>query len=193
MLESTGVDPSVLAAVLCLGTALGCLMLALARIGDRTGQLTHAAMGVAMAGMFSPWGDPLPAWTGIVGFTVLGAWFAAAVLRRDRAATTAQHLAISCAAMVVMYLMHGHHEAAAGSGHHAGHAGMGGGPNLAVLPLALVLAGYFVWHTWTCVDRARVTPGSPGGTTRTRPAVRVEPVAHGVMSALMAAMFLGVV
>ena len=40
-------------------------------------------MGVAMAGMFSPWGDPVPVWIGAVGFTVLGAWFAALGLRRD--------------------------------------------------------------------------------------------------------------
>ena len=40
-------------------------------------------MGVAMAGMFSPWGDPVPARAGIVAFSVLGAWFAALVLRGE--------------------------------------------------------------------------------------------------------------
>ena len=43
------------AAVLCLGTGLVCLALIIARVGDRPAQLTHAAMGVAMAGMFAPW------------------------------------------------------------------------------------------------------------------------------------------
>jgi Domain of unknown function (DUF5134) len=185
-----------LAALLCLGTGLTCLALAATGVGDRPAQLTHAVMGVAMAGMFSPWGDPLPAWAGAVGFAVLGAWFVAAVLRGAR--DQAVHLAISSAAMVLMYLTHHHGATAAGapgSGPHAGHVMTGGGPTgLLVMPLTLVLAGYFVWHAWTCVDRARCTrtgPDSAARATATRP--RVEPVVHGVMSALMAAMFLGVV
>jgi hypothetical protein len=164
-------------------------------------------MGGTMAGMLSPWGDPVPAWTGAVGFTTLGAWFAATVLRGNRSSGTAPHLAISSAAMALMYLTHGQHAGppgASGSGLHAGH-GSAGAPSLIVLPLALALAGYFVWHAWTCVDRAvdavdnapdkaRAATTSPGTVaTRTRLATRMEPVAHGVMSALMAAMFLGAV
>jgi 4-hydroxybenzoate polyprenyltransferase len=161
-------------------------------------------MGVAMAGMLSPWGDPVPAWTGAVGFTVLGAGFAATALRGDRSSGTAPHLAISSAATALMYLTHGHHvgpPGASGSGLHAGHGGAGA-PSLIVLPLALVLAGYFVWHAWACVDRAvdkapdraRAATTSPRTVvTRTRLATRMEPVAHGVMSALMATMFLGAV
>ena len=202
------IDPIVGTALafLGLGTGLACLALALTRIGDRGAQLTHGVMGLAMAGMLWPWGDPVPGWSGVLGFTVIGAWFAARVLRGDRSSAggsgaTARHLAISSAAMVLMYLVHGHHtgpSGAAGSGPHAGQA-VSGGANLVVLPLALVLAGYFVWHTWTCVDRARAGTRVHGsgahepGATRTRPSVRMEPVAHGVMSALMAAMFLGVV
>ena len=60
---------SAVAAVLCLGTGLVCLVLAVARVGDRPTQLTHAAMGVAMAGMFAPWGDPVPMWVGVGAFT----------------------------------------------------------------------------------------------------------------------------
>ena len=100
--------------------------------------------------------------------------------------------------MVVMYLMHHHTGADAAmpgmpsTGPHAGHMMTGGGPtDLLMMPLALVLAGYFVWHTWVCVDRARCATAD--GVTLTRPRTGVEPVAHGVMSALMAAMFLGVV
>ena len=93
------------AAVLCLGVGLVCLVLAVARVGDRPTQLTHAAMGVAMAGMFAPWGDPVPMWVGVGAFTLLGTWFTALGLRRDRAARTTRHLTISSAAMVLMYVM----------------------------------------------------------------------------------------
>jgi hypothetical protein len=198
---------TVLAALLCLGTGLACLALATAGVGDRTAQLTHAVMGGAMAGMLSPWGDPLPVWLGAGGFAVLGAWFAATVLRGVRDDGSAVHLAISSAAMVLMYLTQ-HHTAAAGvpaSGPDAGHAMSGGPTDLLVVPLALVLAGYFVWHTWACVDRARSARAAPcdsaratANSSRARMDVaaspdRVGPVLHGVMSALMAAMFLGAV
>ena len=183
------------AAVLCLGTGLVCLALAIARVGDRPAQLTHAAMGVAMAGMFAPWGDPVPMWVGVGGFTVIGAWFTALALRRDRAAHTARHLTISSAAMVLMYVMHRHSETApAVTGGHAAHVAAGA-TGLVVLPLTLVLAGYFAWHTWTCVERSRSVQGTDAPTDGLRSAVRtparVQHVAHGTMSALMAAMFLG--
>ena len=193
---------SAAASVLCLCTGLACLVMAASRIGDRGAQLAHGVMGVAMAGMFSPWGDPVPAWIGIVGFSVLGAWFAALVLRGDRSGHAAPHLAISSAAMVLMYLLHP--SAAAdgpGSGAHVGHHG-GTVPTLIVIPLALLLAGYFAWHTWNCVERCRTprpreSAGSGARVGRNWPtsaalrAARAEPLAHGVMSALMAAMFLG--
>ncbi len=187
------------AAVLCLGTGLVCLALAIARVGDRPAQLTHAAMGVAMAGMFAPWGDPVPMWVGVGGFTVIGAWFTALALRRDRASHTARHLTISSAAMVLMYVMHRQSETApggAGAGGHAAHTvAAGGATSLVVLPLTLVLAGYFAWHTWTCVERSRSVTGADAPTDGLRSAVRtparVQHVAHGTMSALMAAMFLG--
>jgi len=192
---------TVLAAALCLGTGVTCVALAAAGVGDRAAQLTHAVMGVAMAGMFSPWGDPVPGWIGAVLFTVLGAWFVAAAVRRDRIGRAAHHLAISSVAMVLMYLMHHRPDGASGgaaSGGHAGHVMAGAGTTgLLVMPLALVLAGYFVWHTWTCVERSRApVPTCSTGTaqadapTTARTTARLEPVAHGVMSALMAAMFL---
>ncbi len=171
-------------------------------MGDRATQLAHAVMGLAMAGMFSPWGDPVPGWAGAAGFAVLGAWFAAAAVRRDRAAGAA-HLAISSAAMAVMYLLHSHPPPAAadaGAGAHAAHsAAGGGGADLLVVPLALVLAGYFAWHAWTCTQHIP-TPSAAepagrhaAGPTPARASARIEPVAHGTMSALMAAMFLGVI
>jgi hypothetical protein len=200
--EVTTIDvASAAASVVCLCTGLACLVMAASRIGDRGAQLAHGVMGVAMAGMFSPWGDPVPAWIGIVGFSVLGAWFVALVLRGDRSGHVAPHLAISSAAMVLMYLLHpaagpGH---AAPAGHHGGHGGAL--PTLIALPLALLLAGYFAWHTWNCVERCRTlhpreSAGSGARVGRNWPtnaalrAARAEPLAHGVMSALMAAMFL---
>ena len=190
---------SAVAAVLCLGTGLVCLVLAVARVGDRPTQLTHAAMGVAMAGMFAPWGDPVPMWVSVGAFTLLGTWFTALGLRRDRATRAARHLTISSAAMVLMYVMHGRSETPpGGAGGHAAHtAADGGATSLVALLLTLVLAGYFAWHTWTCVERSRSATGADapidGPRSAVRTPARVEHVAHGTMSALMAAMFLGVI
>jgi len=192
---------SAVAAVPCLGTGLVCLVLAVAQVGDRPTQLTHAAMGVAMAGMFAPWGDPVPMWVGVGAFTLLGTWFTALGLRRDGATRTARHLTISSAAMVLMYVMHGRSGTSpggAGAGGHAAHtAADGGATSLVALLLTLVLAGYFAWHTWTCVERSRSATSADAPTAGPRSAVRtparVEHVAHGTMSALMAAMFLGVI
>jgi Domain of unknown function (DUF5134) len=188
---------SAVAAVLCLGTGLVCLVLAVARVGDRPTQLTHAAMGVAMAGMFAPWGDPVPMWVGVGAFTLLGTWFTALGLRRGRATRTTRHLTISSAAMVLMYVMHGRPETSPGGGGHAAHAAAdGGATSLVTLLLTLVLAGYFAWHTWTCVERSRSakcdTPTS-GSRSVVRTPAGVQHVAHATMSALMAAMFLGVI
>jgi Domain of unknown function (DUF5134) len=189
---------SAAASVVCLCTGLACLAMAATRVGDRVAQLVHGVMGVAMAGMFSPWGDPVPARAGIVAFSVLGAWFASLVLRGDRSGHPAPHLAISSAAMVLMYVLH---PTAATPEAPAGHHGTHGGavPTLVALPLALLLAGYFAWHTWNCVERCRSPrPAPPAARVgKNRPpsvasrTARAEPLAHGVMSALMAAMFLG--
>ena len=98
-------------------------------------------------------------WVGVGAFTLLGTWFTALGLRRDRATRTARHLTISSAAMVLMYVIHGRVETtpgAAGAGGHAAHtAADGGATGLVALLLTLVLAGYFAWHTWTCVERSR--------------------------------------
>ena len=169
---------SAVAAVLCLGTGLVCLVLAVARVGDRPTQLTHAAMGVAMAGMFAPWGDPVPMWVGVGAFTLLGTWFTALGLRRDRATRTARHLTISSAAMVLMYVMHGRvgdapaARAPEGTLHTPRRTAV---PRPVALLLTLVLAGYFAWHTWTCVERSRSATGAdsagdgPGAPSGRRP------------------------
>jgi hypothetical protein len=173
-------------AALCLATGLVCLVMAGARIGDRASQLTHGLMGVGMAGMLSPWGDPLPAEAGAAAFTVLGAWYATQALRGRMPPATGPHLAISSVAMVLMYLVHRPAAIAATYFHDVHGAPVDGGLRaLAGLPLTLLLAGYFAWHTVRCVERSRLRDGGkvPVGT-------RAEPVAHGMTSALMAVMFL---
>ena len=187
-------------AVACLGSGLVSLGLAMARIGGVVSQLAHGVMGLAMAAMLSPWGDPVPAWAGAVAFAASGAWFAVIALGAGPARTEARHLAIASGAMVVMYLTSAYSaDTAPAGGAHAAHGlpgsgGVHGVSGVFFLALSLVLAGYFVWHAWTCTERTRVPVADPEPTValRTRTATRVAPVAHAVMSATMAAMFLGV-
>jgi len=189
-------------AAACLGSGLVSLALAIARIGGVVSQLAHGVMGLAMAAMLSPWGDPVPAWAGAVAFAASGSWFALIALGAGPARTEARHLAIASAAMVVMYLTSAYSADAAGGpagGGHAAHGlpgsgGVHGVSGVLLVALSLVLAGYFVWHAWTCTERTRVPVADPEPTValRTRTAARVAPVAHAVMSAAMAAMFLGV-
>lgn len=175
-------------ALLSLVVAGVMVVAAAGRRGDRTACLAHAAMALGMAGMFAPWGDPVPAPVGAVVFAVIGAWFAARRLRGEQADGDAPHLVVGPAAMIVMYLGMDHHAVAAtpdgGTAGHAGHgpalAGGSGGPVLAALLLAL--AGYFVWHTWATAVRA------PGASAPGRSPVRIG---HVVMSALMAVMLFG--
>jgi hypothetical protein len=161
---------------------------------DRGASAAHALMAAAMAGMFWPAVDVLPAAVGALVFGLLAAWFAAVRLRRGgRGVDEPTHLAIGSAAMVVMYLgTHAVSPAADGGGHgaHGGHTATVGSGWLPAVALALVLAGYFVWHAWETASAARPSgPAAPGrtgvltGTPRT--------AAHVVLDGLMAAMFLG--
>lgn len=186
-------------AAACLGSGLACLIMAALRIGGVASQVTHGVMGLAMAAMLSPWGDPVPTRLGAAAFAVSGAWFASVALGRGPARADARHLTIASAAMVVMYLTSTHTttDVPAGGGHAAHGAGAGGSGGLTgvlLVALSLLLAGYFVWHAWHCADRSRAPHDGSGSTVAVRSptATRVAPVAHGVMSALMAAMFLGV-
>ncbi len=129
-------------------------------------------MAIAMAAMFAPRVDPVPAPVGAVVFAVLGAWFAAARLRGGAgAAGEPTHVAVGCAAMVVMYLgtpAAGHGTGTAG---HAGHAAAAtGGAGLLPVALGLALTGYFAWHAWA------TTTASVGGIpTPDRAARRYSP------------------
>ena len=172
-------------AVVCVGTGLLHLLRLAMRRRDVAAELSHAAMGLGMAAMFSPLGNPVPgaAWT--VVFVLCGAWFAAAVLRSGSFGGEAQateHVA------------------------HAAHAAHGGGAT-ATLGLAsvaaLLLTGYFAWHALRCADGCRrpepaaLAPGSTTVALRTPTwsldAPQTAAAAHLVMAVAMAVMLLGMV
>jgi hypothetical protein len=146
----------------------------------RLAAATHTLMGLGMAAMFSPWGDPVPPPVGAVVFAALALWFGARLLREVPAGGAA-HLVVAPAAMAAMYLSHGR------GGHHAS--------GLVLAALWLALAGYFGWHAVASAGRVqRAWSRVPAATAAlVTPPVRrlwVEPGAHVVMSGLMAAMFL---
>lgn len=168
---------------------------------DRAACWAHALMGLAMAGMFWPSGDPTPTAAGVLVFAVIGAWFAALWLRSGSGRVDGPaHVVVGSTAMVLMYLTHGG-GAHVGGGEHAGHAVHGGaaasvGGSGALLAAAgLLLTGYFLWHAWELLARRSdpdVTASAPG-TTSLRGRLRTEPAAHVAMSLLMAVMFLGTI
>lgn len=164
--------------------------------GERSASAVHAFMAAAMAGMFWPAVDVLPAAAGALAFGLIAAWFAAVRLRQGgRGVDEPTHLAIGSAAMVVMYLgMHAVAPATDGGGHaaHGGHAGSVGAGWLPTVALALVLAGYFVWHAWETASATR--PPAPAARHRRTPVLsrtRTLVAAHVVLDGLMATMFLG--
>ncbi|ODU00038.1 MAG: hypothetical protein ABS81_24565 [Pseudonocardia sp. SCN 72-86] len=131
--------------------ALGCLALGvlhLARLilmrGDRVGEASHAAMGVGMAAMYSPLGDPVPdaVWLGV--FAATGLWFAALAVRAGLGTRDAGYHVVCAVAMLFMLTMGGHDAA----GGHGGHGGIG-----LLSVAALLLAGFFAWHALRCGDR----------------------------------------
>jgi hypothetical protein len=151
----------------------------------------HALMGAGMAAMFWPWVRPVPATAGALVFAVLGAWFAASRLRGGNGAGGAGHVAVGCAAMVVMYLGISVQSPSAGNAGHAGHlAASPGTAGLLTVVVGLALTGYFAWHAWETTGRKGRGPSAGGGTAvLVRP--RLETAAHLVLDVLMAVMFLG--
>lgn len=147
--------------------ALVCLVIGglhLVRLGTlRRGRVLeagYAAMAVGMAGMFSPWGDPVPAsaWTAV--FLIGLAWFGG-ILLRARSVTAlhgeALHLAVGSAAM--LFMLGADHRAAAVGGAHPAHASDAPGLAGVASAVALVFAAYFVLHALRCADRLRWTSG----------------------------------
>ena len=154
---------------------------------------THALMAIAMAAMYAPRVDPVPAPVGVVVFAVLGAWFGAARLRGGAgAAGEPTHVAVGCAAMVVMYLGMPAADHGTGTAGHAGHAAAAtGGTGLLAVALGLALTGYFAWHAWaTTTDVGRRNPDAGHGRTAVLTRARTEPAAHLALDVLMAVMFL---
>ncbi len=197
-----------LLAVISLGTGVIFLLAAARRPNERLGCLAHALMGFGMAGMFSPWGDPVPPVAGALVFVVIAAWFGAQLLRTGRVGLTeSTHLVVGPAAMVLMYLTMGSMSAGpadttmadpAHVGHTMAMGGAGGSPGLSAVALGLM--GYFVWYAWILSGRLRrPAPPAAGGSavavsTHTRvTTVQIVVGAHVVMCVLMAVMFLGAV
>jgi hypothetical protein len=181
--------------VLSAAFALVCLIIAalhLVRLAvrrdDVVGEASHAAMGVGMAAMFSPLGDPVPRLVWTIVFAVCAAWFSVLLLSRREAA--ARHHVVGSAAMLFMI----------GAGTHAGHDVPAGGIGLGSVA-AIVLAGYFAWHALGCLDR--VTPrglpglvvGAGGGVAlrAARTGDRTAAGAHLVLAVAMSVMLLGMV
>jgi hypothetical protein len=195
-------------AVVCLAVALlhlGRLVVHARAFGDvpggPVGEVSHAAMALGMAAMFSPLGDPLPGPVWTVVFVLCGLWFAGVAVRTRSVDGDAAHHVVGGAAMLFMLLTH-HNDApiGAGSGHAAHHmAETGLGP---VPLISIVLAGYFAWHALRCSDALLADPpaepdGSGGavvaqrvGTLRSAQTVAV---AHVVMAVAMTVMLLAMI
>jgi Domain of unknown function (DUF5134) len=153
-----------------------------------TARGAHVLMAVGMAGMLSPWGDPVPAILGALVFGTLAAWFLSVRLHHGSGLDATAHTAIASAAMAVMYLGHDTGAATPDTGHH--HA-VGGAVGAVSIGIALLLAAYFLWHAWECTGQIRNRPAARGTTLVTvrGPAV----LAHLAMDVLMAVMFLAMV
>jgi len=196
------------------GLAVACLvvgLLHLVRLAVRRRgaavELSHAAMSLGMAAMFSPVGDPLPRplWTAM--FVCCAAWFTTALLRSGSLAGESPHHVVGSATMLFM-LAAGHAAPGDDAPSHAGHAGHaahdgGAAGTLGLASVAaLVLAAYFAWYALCCADRCR-RPGPAGASAPpaggavaqvwSPAAPRIVVGAHLVMSAAMAVMLLGMV
>jgi len=173
-------------------------------------ELTHLAMAVGMAAMFSPFGDPVPPLVWLIVFGMAAAWFAACLLHAGTPTHGAaehqfgQHHLVANLAMLFMVVGGHQHgtggvqtgDAAGGSvgtGHEGHIGGLGGGwiegPIGAVL--TVLLAGYFAVHT---VRSLRVlfsapTPGQqvPSGAAGTGPVTVIVARSAATQSRVQAA------
>jgi hypothetical protein len=196
-------------AVVCLAVAalhLARLALHAGGFGDvpggPVGEVSHAAMALGMAAMFSPLGDPLPGPVWTVVFVLCGLWFAAVAVRSRSVGGpvvhTAAHHVVGSAVMLFMLLTH-HNDADLPAGHAAHHTAGGG---LGPVPLvAIVLAGYFGWHALRCSDALHADPpvGPAGGGAAVAQRIgvlrsaRPAAVAHVVMAVAMTVMLLAMI
>ncbi len=112
---------------------------------DRSSDASHGVMGLGMAAMFWPGGNPVPALYWQVLFSIAAGWFAVRLLRRVRPAAiqrpgpdagTDLHHVLGSLAMVYML-------AAVPAAHGMDMPGAGH-PGIALPALAWVLVGYFL-------------------------------------------------
>ena len=167
-----------LVAVCCAGR------LAIGRLRGRTTELDadglHVVMGVAMAGMFEPQLNPLPAFVWRAVFAAAAAWFAwRAVRGRGRAvASRCAHPvphAVECGAMVYMLLPLGRAPGVAMPGMSGPGAAMARNPLFALI-LALFMLGYIVWTTDRLASLSRAGATRRPGTDQGRqPAAAASP------------------
>jgi uncharacterized protein DUF5134 len=189
-------------ALACLAVALLHLVRLALRRRDIATELAHAAMGLAMAGMFSPLGNPVPVPVWTVVFGGCAAWFTAAVLRSRNLAGDGPHHVVASGAMLFMLAAEHATPVAAGAGHGRGADTFG-----LVSVTAFLLTGYFVWYALRCADRCwRTAPADPS-VAATGPradvvlrapswsptAPQVAERAHLVMAVAMAVMLIGMV
>jgi hypothetical protein len=172
-------------AVVCLGIGLLHLLRVLALRGDVAGELSHAAMGLGMAAMFSPVGNPVPAPVWTVVFALALVWFGGAVLRSRAFGGDAGHHVVGSGAMLLML--------AAG---HSAHGDRAAGALGIASVVALALTGYFAWHALRCADGCRrpdPVPGVVDVRTRALEAPHVAAAAQLVTAGAMSVMLLGMV
>jgi len=169
----------------------GCLVVGLLHLArmlllrtDVAGEASHAVMGLGMAAMFSPLGNPVPepVWTAV--FLLCAAWFAVLAARARQVHGPAGHHVVCSGAMLFM-LVGGH---AHGTG-----AALGAGS-----VAAIVLAGYFAWHVLRCVDHLRaakdlVERGSTAVRTSVLRAPRTAATAHLATALMMTVMLIGMI
>ena len=196
-----------------LSLAVGLLHLVrVARRRDVDLEASYAAMGLGMAAMYSPVGDPVPAPAWAALFLLCAGWFGGLMVRARSVAALggeAMHLVVGSAAMLFM-LAADHRAGGSGGGHPAHAAGAPGVAGVASA-VAILLAGYFVLHVLRCADRLRVarsavmarvadpTDGPGRITTALRsPAMEhcertVPALAHLLMTVVMAVMLVGMI
>jgi hypothetical protein len=210
-------DVAWVSTLLCLAVAAVHVLRLVAAPTD-VGEAAHALMGLGMAAMLSPVGDPVPTPVWVGAFACATLWFTASALREGTWVSPSVHHVVGGVATLVMLAPSSGPPASGGaeSGGHAHAAGEGVGMGLSSLA-SVLLAGYFVWRAVEVLLR---WPGSrealPGPAPDTRSGgppvgvqaastvsrLRVEPIAQSavvsaaaalVMSAVMALMLLGVV
>jgi Domain of unknown function (DUF5134) len=178
-------------------------------------EASYAAMGLGMAAMYSPVGDPVPAPVWAALFLLCAGWFGGLMVRgRSPGALggEALHLVVGSAAM--LFMLGADQQAGGTAGGHPAH--VVGAPGMAGIAsaVAIVFAAYFVLHVLRCADRLRASrpetsavaaglqrgdaPRARTGTALRAPTAahcsRTAPaVAHLLMTMIMAVMLIGMI